>query len=272
MARVALVSALAARGRDDDLIPLTDALRDRGVTVESVDWDDPDVDWSSHDVAVIRSTWDYTERIDEFLAWSTEVSSRTHLHNPERLIRWNADKRYLADLIALDVPVVPTRYLAPGEAVDVAGILAAELAGGGEVVVKPTISAGSRDTARYRIGDLGAATAHAERLRDSGRTVMLQPYQGSVDVEGETALIYFGGVFSHAIRKAALLDPEAGPSSALFAPETITPFAPDDEHLATATEVLRALTRVPALVGVDLPPLYARIDLLRADDASLVVL
>ena len=93
---VALVTARAARGLDEDLPPLAAALQAAGVRMEVVDWDDPTVDWESFDLALLRSTWDYTERLREFLVWVDATARRTTVLNPPSVVRWNTDKHYLA--------------------------------------------------------------------------------------------------------------------------------------------------------------------------------
>jgi O-ureido-D-serine cyclo-ligase len=158
------------------------------------------------------------------------------------------------------VPIVPTRFVEPGE--NSVAALDAFLAGDGaeEWVVKPAVGAGSRDAARYARGEERPASSHIERLLVAGRSVLLQPYLDQVDVHGESALIYFGGRFSHAIRKGALLRPGAGPTDGLFAEEQITPRTPAPEELRVAERVLAA---------VPFPtPLYARVDLIRSRDGE----
>ncbi len=114
-ARIALVSARAARHLDEDLAPLLAALAEKGADAAVADWDDPEVDWSAYRLALLRSTWDYTERLPEFLAWADSAAARTTLINPPAVIRWNTDKHYLGDLARAGVPVVPTQFVEPGE-------------------------------------------------------------------------------------------------------------------------------------------------------------
>lgn len=102
--------------RDGDLPVLVRALREAGAEAVAVPWDDPGTDWSGFDLVVIRSTWDYSWRAGEFVAWAQKCAAVTRLANPAQVVRWNTDKRYLGDLAAAGVPVVPTRYLAPGDA------------------------------------------------------------------------------------------------------------------------------------------------------------
>lgn len=259
-ARIALVSARAARHLDEDLPPLTSALREVGAEVLVADWDDPDVDWASCRLALLRSTWDYWQRLEEFLAWAQRTARLTTLLNPPAVVRWNTDKHYLADLARGGAPIVPSRFVEPGEGASEAleAFLRAEVSA--DWVVKPAVGAGSKDAARYARGDESAAIDHIERLTHARRSVVLQPYLGQVDREGETALIYFGGHFSHAICKGPLLRRGNAPASGLFAQEQITPRVPAEEELRVAERVMAALPFAK--------PLYARVDLIRGDDGG----
>jgi O-ureido-D-serine cyclo-ligase len=264
--RVGLVTARAARGLDQDLPPLEAAMRAVGLRPRVVDWDDPSVDWSSFDLALVRSTWDYTDRLRDFLAWVDCAASCTRVLNSPRVIRWNTDKHYLSELARAGAPVVPSGFIEPDESAEQA--LRAFLASHEtpEFVVKPSVGAGSRDTQRHSRDAIPAAVAQSQRLLSAGRSVLLQPYLDSVDRDGETALIYFQGRFSHAIRKAPLLLPGAttAPAIGLFAPEKITSRAPEADELSVAERVLGALP-FPM-------PLYVRVDLIRDATNSPVLL
>jgi glutathione synthase/RimK-type ligase-like ATP-grasp enzyme len=249
--RIALATAIAAFALDEDLPPLLEALRERGHRADAVAWDDPTVSWSRFDLVLLRSTWNYTECPAEFLRWCESVAATTRLLNPPDLVRWNTDKRYLADLAKAGVPVIAGHFLAPGD--DPASFPAHA-----EFVVKPCIGAGSRDTQRYTAPNRAAAVAHAKRLLDAGRHVLVQPYLEAVDTAGETALLFFAGRFSHAIRKGPLLARDGEATSALFAPEAITPREPSSAEIEVAH---RALAAIPG--GA---PLYARVDLLPSAD------
>ena len=258
--QVALVSARAARHLDEDLTPLLAALDEAGVDATVADWDDPEIDWAAYRLAVLRSTWDYSQRLAEFLAWADRTALLTTLINPPAVIRWNTDKHYLGDLARAGVPIVPSRFVEPGESAAnaLAGFLAED--GAAEWVVKPTVGAGSRDAARYARGEERTASDHLERLLLAGRSALLQPYLDHVDIHGETALIYFVGRFSHAIRKGPLLQRGTAPTRALFLQEQITPRTPSAEELRVGERVLTALP-FPA-------PLYARVDLIHSSDGA----
>ncbi|RAN96684.1 Cycloserine biosynthesis protein DcsG [Micromonospora saelicesensis] len=260
--RVALVtcSDLADLDPDDRLVLAP--LAARGVAVQSAVWDDPDVDWSSYDLVVLRSPWDYALRRDEFVSWAATVPM---LVNPADVVRWNTDKRYLAELNAAGVPTVPTSWIEPGESWQ----LPAET---GEYVLKPAVSAGSQDTGRYDLADpehRDLAAAHVRRLSEAGRVTMVQPYLRAVDTEGETALLFLAGpeglAFSHAIRKGPMLSgPDLGPDG-LYKAEEITARTARPEQLAVAE---RTLATVP---GGTRQLLYARVDLIPGPDGEPVL-
>ena len=173
--------------------------------------------------------------------------------NPGEVIRWNTDKRYLADLEATDLPIVPTRFAAPGEE---PGPIPAHS------VVKPAVSAGSQDTERHT--DRAAAEAHVRRLTDAGRVAMIQPYLEEVDEDGETALLYCEGVYSHAIRKGPILLAGAAPVEGLFAPENITRREPRPVEREVGDAVMAEVER--RFGG---PLLYGRVDLIGSEPVVL---
>ena len=265
MTTIALVTAIAATGHDEDLPPLLAACERAGLSARALAWDDASVGWNRMDAAVLRSPWDYTERLPEFMAWCERTAQSTLLLNPLPVIRWNTDKHYLADLAALGVPVVPTQFVEPDaepmEALQ--RFLAAHDAA--EFVVKPTVSAGARDTQRYVRSQEFAAGNHLARLLDADRSAMLQPYLPAVDADGETALVHIDGHYSHAIRKGALLKTGDAPPADPHAPGDIRRREPAEDERRLAGQVLAAATR---LLKLEQPLLYARVDLLRGPDGA----
>lgn len=253
--RVALVTCDRIPELDADDRLVVPALRERGVEAVPVAWDAP-VDWTSFDLAVLRSPWDYVARREEFVAWAAKVP---RLANPADVVTWNTDKRYLRELAAAGVPVVPTTWVEPGEEW--------QPPPGGEIVVKPAVGAGSLDSGRYDLRQpehRALAAAHVARLGAAGRLVMVQPYLAAVDTYGETALLFFphGGDldFSHAIRKGAMLTGPDENVEGLYKEESIRPRTPLDAELEIAR---MALAAVPG--GAD-RLLYARVDLIPGPD------
>jgi glutathione synthase/RimK-type ligase-like ATP-grasp enzyme len=257
LTRVALVSCRAAHGLDDDMAPLAAAFSAAGVTAEIADWDDPQVAWEGYDAALLRSAWDYTERLSEYLAWVERTATLTRLLNSPAVVRWNCDKHYLAELERHAVAIVPSRFCEPDQ--DAARVLEEFLAAHpqAELVVKPAVGAGSRDTRRHARSAHAEILAHMRGLLDNRRSVLLQPYLARVDHDGETALIYLDGHFSHAIRKGPLLPAGAQATAALFAAEEITVREPGADERALGEQILGALPFRELL--------YARVDLIRGE-------
>jgi glutathione synthase/RimK-type ligase-like ATP-grasp enzyme len=249
-----LVTASAARHLDEDLPALAAALDALGVEPAIVVWDDARVDWTGFDLAVVRSTWDYVPRRDAFVAWARGVP---RLANPADVVAWNTDKRYLRDLAGAGIAVTPTTWVEPRDSARLPD---------GEIVVKPAVSAGANDTARYAANERARAEEHIARLQREGRTAMVQPYVSSVDAHGETALLFFGGAYSHAIRKGPILSASRTDVEGLFAREDIASREPSAAERALAE---RALDAVPGGRGA---LLYARVDVILGEGGTPMVL
>jgi hypothetical protein len=264
--RVALATCAALPEGWEDERALAAELKRLGVGVEVVAWDDPAVDWGRYDRVVLRTTWNYARRRDDFLSWADSIGGR--LFNPPALVRWNSNKQYLADLAADGVPTVQTGFVAPGEPLP-------ELRG--EVVVKPAISAGGRDTGRFSPPRHADAAALIRRIVGEGRTAMVQPYLADVDVAGETAIVFLGGRESHVLRKRAVLRPdevapvrdddEIGAAEVMYRDDLVGPGDANAHESELAAGLVSCLA--DRFGG---PPLYARVDMLRAADGEPVVL
>jgi hypothetical protein len=271
--RVAMVTTSDQSVLADDVDrPLNDAAFDnRGIEVVPAAWEDPAVPWEAFDLVVVRSPWNYPEHLDAFRAWLDARDGLATLHNSAGLIRWNLDKRYLHDLAARGVTVVPTRFASDRPSLDVA--LAAVAQGASEVVVKPTISAGSRLTGRFRVGTDDAAEL-GRRILLRGLDVMVQPFAASVDVRGEHSAVAFDGVVSHTFRKGPILGEQGRLRGGVYS-EQVTPVTlSDEEHgvVASTLAASTALAREHGWLGVDEELLYARVDVVTLDDGTPALL
>ncbi|MGW4065262.1 ATP-grasp domain-containing protein [Amycolatopsis sp. NPDC004747] len=230
-------------GDDDALLP---ALSSLGFSVSWAPWDSS-FDFASADAVILRATWDYASRRSEFLSWCSAVPS---LFNSADVVRWNTDKSYLVELLDAGLPVVPTSLVPPGAS----GSFPA-----GDFVVKPSVGAGSRGAARFA-GDASAASAHVAGLHAEGHTALIQPYQSSVDASGELALVYLGGVYSHAFTKGAMLGSTMD-DSGLYLAESLAPASPPADAVALAEDVLDGASALLGILRAEL--LYARVDVVR---------
>ena len=185
---------------DWDMPGVVAGLAEAGFDVETPHWDDPNVDWSRFDACLVRSTWNYANRRDDFVAWAKHVDAVSLLLNPSDVIEYNTDKVYLRDLTAAGVPVIPTIVVAPGESCD---WTCAELAHAARVVVKPTVGAGAIGASVHH--DLAAADEAIAALHATGASVLVQPYLDAVDTAGEVAVVVIDGDISHAVTKVPAL-------------------------------------------------------------------
>ena len=232
---------------DDQL--LVAALRERGIVAAPVVWDDPTVAWDRIQLAVFRSPWDYFHRYDEFMSWLDRAESMTSLWNPAPLVRWNSHKRYLLDLAAQGIPIVPTIVLMQGTSVDIATLLAEQ--GWDHAVVKPAVSGSAYGALLVQPTTVVNAQRHLDEML-AGHDMLVQPYLPTVAEYGERSLVFIAGTFSHAARKDPALTHEE-PSGRDTGGFTQAVEAAQDE-IALATRVLATLTH---------PVLYTRVDTIR---------
>jgi hypothetical protein len=271
--RIALVTCADLPDLDPEDQPLLGALGARGAEASAVVWNDPAVDWSAFDAAVIRSAWDYTEHYSEFLAWASSVP---RLLNPPNVIRWNSDKHYLQRLADHGLPVVETTWLEPDRRFDKRA-LHNRFPAREDFVIKPAISAGSKETGRYTATDADSrryAIEHAHHLLSAGRSVMVQRYIPEVDSLGESALIFLHGTFSHAVHKDAMLargdDPDV---DGLYKPEQMSAHRATDAEIQAAQNVLAfARARIPGRNPSSRPLLFARVDLVTPSSGRPVLM
>jgi glutathione synthase/RimK-type ligase-like ATP-grasp enzyme len=248
VARVGLATwAMRLPLPDQEDALLAGALRELDVDVRRIIWDRDPLDC---DLCVIRTTWDYFERRDEFLDWVARAARRCPLWNPPELVRWNLHKGYLRELEAARVAVPETVFIDDRDIVEVV-----RERGWDRVIVKPAIGVGA-------IGSLVASLEEERQLRErvaalrSQGDVLAQEYLPSIHTAGECSLVFFDGRLSHAVRKIpAIGDYRAHP----YWGATVDRITPSPAQVALA---VAALDAAPA------GPLYARVDLLERDDGG----
>ena len=162
----------------------------------AVPWDDSAADWSSFASVVIRSTWDYSQRRDEFVAWADSVGSA-----PPQLARRHPleHRQALPRRARSGGPAGRAHhYIAPGDPVP-------ELDG---EVVKPTVSAGAKDSGRFSEGKHDEARALIDHVHRSGRTAMVSPIRRRSTPAARRRSCCLDGEPAHVLRKPAVLRPD----------------------------------------------------------------
>ena len=235
--------------RDEQMGKIVPALAALGVGCELRRWREADAIAGDYAAVLPLLCWDYWEQRDAFLATLERSAERTRVLNAPGLLRWNTDKAYLAELGAKGAPIIETVI---AERVSEGVVREAfETLGAERLVIKPQIGAGAWRQVSVRKGE---ALPEASEM-PPGRA-MIQPFLKAVETEGEISMLYFGGRFSHALRKT----PKAGDYriQSLYGGREVE-FAPDAGMIGLAADVLAMM---------DEAPLYARVDLLRGNDGA----
>ncbi len=255
---------------DDVDLPLQlIAFANAGIDLVQAAWEDETVAWDSFDLIVVRSPWNYVEKLDSFRNWLGDRRGLMTFHNPVELIEWNIDKRYLADLAHRGVPIVPTAFVDSIEEFR----SAAQSFGSAEIVVKPSVSAGSRLTGRFLKGDRAAETL-ASAILANDLTVMVQPFAERIDAEGEIGTVLFDGLISHSFNKAALLAEGGQLVGGEYQEQISSVRTPDDVRAVVdaAANVVTEIARERSWISTHEQLLYGRYDVVRLDDGSPALL
>ena len=221
-----------------------------GIEVEARPWTEP-ADLTGFDLVMPLVAWGYhfdPARWHGLLDRLEREAVPTA--NPVPLLRWNSDKRYLAQLGENGISVIPTRLI---EALDEAALADARTDYGDTLVIKPPVSAAADGL--YRIGPNEPLPAGA-----LGRTMMIQPFLPSVASEGEYSVMLFGGRFSHAIVKR----PKAGDYR-------VQPHLGGTEARCEAPSGAIELAHA-ALAAAPTEATYARVDMVRDEAGNLAVI
>jgi glutathione synthase/RimK-type ligase-like ATP-grasp enzyme len=261
----------------DDLV-MVSCLRSRGHEVVAIPWGQEVSSLQDYDVFVVRSPWDYMDspsKREGLFTWLKELDSLGKpIENPVGLMLWNLDKHYLKDLSDQGIEIVETKFIEPSSALN-KEVLRKHFNEFGAFVLKPCISAAAKDT--FLVSSLesietledanGKVEGDMEDWR-AGRGFMIQPFIKSIKSFGEWSLVFLNGEYSHSVRKIPksgewLVQDELGGSVRWEeAPQNIV------DKAKIAVNAIQPAYESATSNKLSKPPLYARIDLLIADDGS----
>jgi len=235
----------------EEMEKLSPALAAQGMELVEVRWREIAERAGEFAAILPLMVWDYFEGNEAaFLSAIAKAEAITPVFNSFEIIKWNADKAYLDELEARGAPVIPTSTV---ERVTESNIARAfEELETDTLVIKPRVGGGAWRQVLYKKGDPFPAS---DDLPPEG--ALIQAFLPSVQAEGEYSFLYFGGRFSHAVRKTPKSGEYRIQSSYGGLEET---YAPSQAEKNNAQYILDAL---------DFTPLYSRVDLLRGRDGSL---
>ena len=249
--RIAIASCRNLPDWEQDDRPFFNELKRLDIDYQVLAWDS-DTDWSQFDACLLRTTWDYQDRIDEFMAWVDTVSKQTQLINGKEIISWNSHKGYLRELQSAGVGIAPSEWLFKGEQYDIDQLM--QKHGWQKGFIKPLIGANARECLRFSNNpeEIAKAQQHIDRLTPN-EDLVLQPYLDNVESFGETSGIFFGGLYSHGTRKVPVqgdfrVQDDYGASDYVY--------HLSDDELKLAKQAINYVTDRYQL------PLYARVDFL----------
>jgi hypothetical protein len=225
-----------------------------GWQMHMVSWHDKSVNWKDYAAVIIRSPWDYQDDAAEFLKVLTDIEqSSAHLENSLQTVEWNIDKKYLRELVSLDVNIVKTLWrknLTPQQLDQYFTELNVD-----QLVIKPRISANADNT--FWLTKENHQTFYPQLAQAfSASEFLVQPFMKNVIDEGEFSLFYFNGHYSHAILKTPKDDDFRVQEEHGGRLRSITPEASLTKHAE------QALKAIKTQIGM---PLYARVDFVRCE-------
>ena len=230
---------------DEDAL-LSKLLEELGVSYELQAWSDPDVDWSRFSHVLIKSIWDYFDFYPEFLVWlETLETLGVQVLNEVPTLRWNSSKTYLMEIESLGFPCIAGKILSKGSKVILDQLHSALNAD--HLVVKPLVSGGAKNTLKVARGEEGGMEEKIQNLVQK-EDFLVQPYIPEIVAVGEYSLIFFNGVFSHAVLKSPAADDFRVQH---YYGGTIQEITPDSKMLASAQALVTRFAK---------DSLYARVD------------
>jgi hypothetical protein len=222
------------------------ALEMHGFAVQAAVWDDKNIDWTQYRAVVIRSCWDYHQRVEEFMGWLERLERLAiPLWNPVEIVRWNMDKTYLRDLQERGIEVLPSVWLPQFAKPNLVEFMKER--GWQRVVAKPVISAAADHTHVIAVDKVSEQQAKIDIVLQRGGLI-LQEYAQEIENQGEWSFMFYGGQYSHAVLKR----PTAGDFR-------VQPHLGGTHVVASPEHALIDQARA-ALSAADSQLLYARVD------------
>jgi len=228
---------------DDKLLNF---LKEKGLNIEKVIWNDRDINWEDYSLAILKSPWDYFDLIEEFYHWLDHLEAKkVKLLNPIDVVRWNANKQYLREIEAAGLKITPGFFVQNKESVNLEYFF--EKFNTSKLIVKPCVSGGAKNTFKVTADNVNEVNQKLNLLIQD-EDFIIQPFLPEILENGEWSFIFFNGVYSHSlIKKAKPGDFRVQPAHG----GSVHPQKPGEELIATAQQYVKLFAK---------NCLYARVD------------
>ncbi|QDW26070.1 hypothetical protein FFJ24_015105 [Pedobacter sp. KBS0701] len=228
---------------DDKLLNF---LKEKGLNIEKVIWNDRDINWEDYSLAILKSPWDYFDLIEEFYHWLDHLEEKkVKLLNPIDVVRWNANKQYLREIEAAGLKITPGFFIQNQESVDLSYFF--EKFNTNKLIVKPCVSGGAKNTFKVTADNVAEINQKLNLLIQD-EDFIIQPFLPEILESGEWSFIFFNGVYSHSLIK------QAKPGDFRVQPAhggSVHPQTPGEELITTAQQYVNSFAK---------NCLYARVD------------
>jgi len=228
---------------DDKLLHF---LKDKGLNIEKLIWNDEQINWKNYSHAILKSPWDYFDLIEDFYEWLNLLEAKkVKLLNPIDVVRWNSNKLYLQEIEAAGLKIIPSAFIKKQENITLETFF--EKFNTDKLIVKPCISGGAKNTFKVTNENVEEINQKLNQLIQD-EDFIIQPFLPEILESGEWSFIFFNGVYSHSLIK------QAKPGDFRVQPAhggTVHPQQPDEELIATAAEYVSLFAK---------NCLYARVD------------
>lgn len=228
---------------DDKLLNF---LKEKGLNIEKVIWNDPGVNWENYSLAILKSPWDYFDLIEEFYSWLDQLEAKNiKLLNPIEVVRWNANKHYLQEIEAAGLKITPSFFIQNKESVNLEYFF--EKFNTNKLIVKPCVSGGAKNTFKVTADNVTKVNQKLNLLIQD-EDFIIQPFLPEILENGEWSFVFFNGMYSHSLIK------QAKPGDFRVQPAhggSVHPQKPSEELIATAQQYVKLFAK---------DCLYARVD------------
>ena len=228
---------------DDKLLNF---LKEKGLNIEKVIWNDPNANWKSYDLAILKSPWDYFDLINDFYQWLNQLENlKVRLLNPIETVKWNSNKLYLQEIEAAGLKITPSTFIRKQESVNLNDFFGKY--GVDKLIVKPSVSGGAKNTFKVTADNVAEVNQKLNNLLQE-EDFIVQPFLPEILENGEWSFIFFNGAYSHSLVK------QAKPGDFRVQPAhggSVHPQNPGEEQIATAQQYVDSFAK---------NCLYARVD------------